>query len=436
LGSDFLPQLSGLSQVDVEVRTGKYDEAALLGDWEMQSGIQGKISDFTYDASGWKKMRGMPRLWNGNDDPILSNFLGAVWFRKEIELPAQLAAEPAELSFGGLDDADVTWVNGVKVGETMRLGQRTYAVPPGVLKPGRNVIATWVLNTAGGGGMTGKAEELNLKFAGGTSISLAGEWQFQVQQPLDQLPPRLFSIRHDAGWPSVLFNGMVAPLTAFKIKGVLWYQGEANVGRAAQYKKLLALLISDWRLHWEQGDFPFLIVQLAGFGPPAHPQPTDSALAELRNAQAEVASKVPNVGLATAVDLGDPNDLHPSNKQEVGRRLALVALEKFYARPIESSGPCFESMKIEGDAIRVKFAHSVGLTSKNGTPQGFALGGADNKFVWANAKIEGDTVLLSHPQVTHPSAVRYAWSDNPMGNIYNAAGLPAYPFRAAAFPIH
>jgi sialate O-acetylesterase len=236
-------------------------------------------------------------------------------------------------------------------------------------------------------------------------------------------------------FPSVLYNGMIAPLQPFGIKGVIWYQGENNAGRAYQYRTLLPSLISDWRSHWGEGAFPFFIVQLANWQVPPS-SPGDDAWAELREAQFLTAQRTQNSGIATAVDIGDPNDIHPKNKQEVGRRLALVALAKTYGQSIEYSGPVYSSFKIEGSSIRVTFKHAdSGLSAKADAPlSGFAIAGADKKFVWADASIDGQTVVVSSAGVPAPVSVRYAWAIDPTISLYNKAGLPALPFRTDNWP--
>jgi sialate O-acetylesterase len=231
--------------------------------------------------------------------------------------------------------------------------------------------------------------------------------------------------------PANLFNGMIAPLTKFTIRGVIWYQGESNVGRAAEYRRLFPAMITDWRKAWGLGDFPFLFVQLANFLA-RKPEPSESAWAELREAQM-FALKLPNTGMATAIDIGDANDIHPRNKQEVGRRLALVARAIAYGEPIVYSGPIYERMQVEGNKVRLFFRHvGSGLACKGEKLTGFAIAGVDGKFVWAEAAIEGDTVVVWSPQVPQPVAVRYAWADNPEVNLYNREGLPALPFRTDA----
>ena len=229
---------------------------------------------------------------------------------------------------------------------------------------------------------------------------------------------------------TVLYNGMIAPLKPFPIKGAIWYQGESNAGRAAQYRTLLPTMIRDWRAAFEVGDFPFYIVQLANFYD-VKDQPGESAWAELREAQYLTTKALPNVGLALAIDIGDAKDIHPTNKQDVGRRLALNALASAYGKDVESSGPVFKSMEIRGNAIRLRFDHlGGGLVAKGSEKlQGFAIAGEDGKFVWADAAIDGESIVVSSPGVEKPATVRYAWADNPTCNLYNQAGLPAVPFR-------
>lgn len=233
--------------------------------------------------------------------------------------------------------------------------------------------------------------------------------------------------------PSVLFNAMIAPLTHYTIRGVIWYQGESNVRRAYEYRRLFKTMIQDWRRAWGLGDFPFLFVQLANFLQ-VKPEPSESAWAELREAQL-MALELPNTGMAVAIDIGEANDIHPRNKQDVGKRLALVARAIVYGEKITYSGPIYDRMKIEGNCIRIWFKHvNGGLVAKGGELKGFAIAGPNRKFVWATAKIEGDTVVVSSPQVPNPVAVRYAWADNPVCNLYNKAGLPASPFRTDDWP--
>ncbi|MCM8767173.1 MAG: sialate O-acetylesterase [Candidatus Omnitrophica bacterium] len=234
--------------------------------------------------------------------------------------------------------------------------------------------------------------------------------------------------------PGNLYNGMIAPLIPYAIKGVIWYQGESNVGRAYQYRKLFPVLIHNWRESWGQGDFPFLFVQLANFMQ-VKSEPEESAWAEMREAQM-MALSIPNTGMAVTIDIGDANDIHPKNKQDVGYRLALIAKKIAYGQNIVYSGPIYKYMKVEGNKVRLYFEHTgSGLIAKGGEPlTGFAIAGEERKFVWAKSIIDGNTVVVYNEKVLNPVAVRYAWADNPICNLYNKEGLPASPFRTDDWP--
>ncbi len=229
--------------------------------------------------------------------------------------------------------------------------------------------------------------------------------------------------------PAGLYNAMIAPLIPYGIQGAIWYQGESNAGRAYQYRKLFPAMIKNWRNDWGQGDFCFLFVQLANFMA-VNPEPAESAWAELREAQLMTLS-LPNTGMAVIIDIGEANNIHPKNKQDVGKRLALWALAGSYGKKLEYCGPIYKSMRVEGNKIILHFDHvGGGLVADGGEPlKGFAIAGADRKFVWADAKIDGDTVVVGSDKVSEPAAVRYAWANNPVCNLYNKEGLPASPFR-------
>jgi sialate O-acetylesterase len=274
------------------------------------------------------------------------------------------------------------------------------------------------------------------------SISLAGEWRFAPeidrtkaeQQKLIFLKANSLTIPLNEYYyraPTVLFNAMVNPLVPYALQGAIWYQGESNRGRAYEYRKLLPLMIADWRERWKSRDFPFLIVQLANLG--KTPQaPRDSEWAELREAQAMTLKKSRNTALAVAVDIGDAKDIHPKNKQDVGARLALAALKLAYGKDIVYSGPTYYSVEFKNGKAVVKFKNTGGgLIARDGSLKQFSIAGKDRKFEWANAEIEGDCVLVWSDAVKEPVAVRYAWADNPDGcNLYNKEGLPAVPFRS------
>lgn len=394
--------------------------SALRNGWEVPA----------HATKDWKTMA-LPTAW---EQAGLPDFDGIVWFRREVELPANAAGKVAVLHLGPIDDRDTTWVNGAKVGETGEYNvSRDYKIPAGLLKEGSNVIAVRVLDTGGAGGIYGKPEQLFLE-AGSERIALTGDWRYRASKPLSEMTAPPQRMNDNPNFPTVLYNGMISPLVPFGIKGAIWYQGESNAGRAYQYRTLLPTMISDWRTRWGQGDFPFFIVQLANFMA-VDPEPKDDAWPELREAQYLTTQTVPNAALALAIDIGDAADIHPKNKQEVGRRLALSALNIAYKRPVEYSGPIYKSMKVEGDAIHLQFTHvGGGLDAKAGDLKGFAIAGDDHKFVWASAKIVGESVVVSSPSIKQPVAVRYAWSNNPVCNLYNRAGLPAVPFRTDSWP--
>jgi sialate O-acetylesterase len=364
----------------------------------------------------------------------LPDYDGIVWFSREFDLPAEWTGKDVTLELGQIDDLDTTWINGAKVGQMNRYDLfRSYTIPANVLKLGKNIVTVRILDTGGNGGFTGPAERLKISLAGDNStasVPLAGNWLMHDSTPMAQLgsPPQI----PDAGNPNVttvLYNGMIAPLLPFAIKGAIWYQGESNADRAKQYQRLLPAMITDWRTRFGVGEFPFYIVQLAAFQA-TNAAPRDNNWAELREAQTLTAKNLPNCGLALAIDIGDAVDIHPKNKQEVGRRLALAALAQTYGKKIESSGPWYRSLKVSGGKIWLKFDHiGGGLVAKSGKLNGFAIAGADKKFVWADAVIDGKTVVVSSPLVEKPVAVRYAWDINPVCNLYNQAGLPAVPFR-------
>ncbi|MGB2862656.1 MAG: sialate O-acetylesterase [Sedimentisphaerales bacterium] len=234
--------------------------------------------------------------------------------------------------------------------------------------------------------------------------------------------------------PAGLYNGMIAPLIPYGIQGAIWYQGESNAGRAYQYRTLFGGMIKNWRDDWGQGKFSFLFVQLANFMK-TKPEPDESAWAELREAQSMTLA-LPNTGMAVIIDIGEAADIHPKNKQDVGKRLALWPLAGTYGKKLVYSGPIYKSIKVDGGSIILSYDHAGGgLVAKgDDTLKGFSIAGADRKFVWADAKIEGKTVVVSSDNVSEPVAVRYAWADNPVCNLYNQEDLPASPFRTDEWP--
>ena len=382
------------------------------------------------DARAWPTM---PVPGNWERLPALASYDGPMWFRQDIDLPATLTGQPLTLNLGAIDDADSTWVDGVLVGHGAGWDvPRHYAVPAALTQPGRHVLTVRVLDTGGNGGFNGQPADFSLS-GNGAALPLAGTWQYQpgLTAAHQLLPPYPGGAQMA---PTTLFNGMVNPLVPLALKGVIWYQGETNVGRATQYRTLFAALIADWRQHWGT-ELPFVFVQLAGWKA-VQLQPGASALAELREAQA-AALRLPRTGMATAIDVGDTADIHPHDKQTVGHRLALAARRVAYGETdLISSGPTLAAHTATGSTVRLSFAHvGGGLVAQGGGPlRGFALAGADRQFHWATAKLAGNAVLLSCPQVPAPVAVRYDWASHSTGNLYNQEGLPAPPFRTDSWP--
>jgi sialate O-acetylesterase len=422
-----LAQLAGFAQ------TGTDDFDARVAAWWTKNdpGTGLDWGNPATSVSGWKTME-MPRRWEELDLPY---FDGVVWFRRDFEVPAASAGKEAALSLGRLDDIDETFVNGEKVGETSgATTPRNYTIPAGVLKAGKNTIVIRILDTGGGGGFVDSPAQLHVDVAGAEPVGLAGPWLYKATANLatDPYPIRMAG---NGSYPSMLFNGMIAPLVPYAIKGATWYQGESNASRAYQYRALLPTMISDWRARWGEGNFPFLIVQIANYLARA-PQPGDNDWAELREAQALTAQKLPNTGLALTIDIGEAGDIHPKNKQEVGRRLALAARHIAYGEKVAYSGPVYRDMSIVGGEARITFDHADGgLVARDGKLPAFEIAGADRKFHWASARIAGDDeVVVSSPDVPAPVAVRYAWAGNPDATLYNKAGLPAVPFRTDDWP--
>ncbi|MEZ6066247.1 MAG: sialate O-acetylesterase [Planctomycetaceae bacterium] len=385
-------------------------------------------------AEGWQAMN-LPAAW---ESAGLDGFDGIVWFRKSVELPAELAGKTATLELGPIDDRDDTFFNGQRVGgQNVWTAPRTFPIPAGQLKVGANIIAVRVLDTGGGGGIYGQPEQLRLVIpvqegvAEEKVIPLAGEWQYRASTPIAQLPPVPQSAGQNPNVATVLYNGMVAPLEPYGVRGAIWYQGESNAGRAEQYATLLPTLIGDWRNRFASPGFDFMIVQLANFMA-VQTTPVENGWADLRDAQARTAKADPRVGLAVITDIGDAADIHPRNKQDVGKRLALQALAISYGKTdIVPAGPEFAEVTRDGANLRVKFLHADGLEAKGGELKGFAIAGADGNFVWAKGTIEGDTVVLNAAEGPEPTMVKYNWANNPIGNLFNGAKLPAAPFQAS-----
>ncbi len=425
---EFKHMINNISRVSLDSIAQKR-KAEMIAKLQLLQGglpVQGAIAAWKepgFDNSNWQKMT-VPGLWEQQN---LENFDGIVWFRKTINLSSADAGKAAELYLGMIDDNDITYVNGVKIGTTNGYNvKRVYKIPAGILKEGNNSIAVRVNDTGGGGGIYGDAADVKIVLAGNASF-LAGEWAYRVESAHDGST----SINPNA-YPSLLYNAMIQPLVNFGIKGAIWYQGENNAGRAYQYRTAFPLMITDWRKNWRQGDFPFYFVQLAGFNSGNGNSINGSTWAELREAQTLTLS-LPNTGMAVTTDIGESKDIHPKNKQDVGKRLALVALDHTYGKKNVYSGPVFQSMKTKADKIRISFNHAgAGLAIKKSDHiiKGFEIAGADQHFYPAKAIMEGNEVIVSAEAVPEPVAVRYAWADDTgYVNLYNKEGLPAVPFR-------
>ena len=352
------------------------------------------------------------------------------YFRKSVVLPTPLPAGNAKLFLGVIEKMDTTQINGRWVGASAWVeNPRAYNIPAYVLKPGTNILTVRVFKTKPDGGFQSKAETLRLLLGDQTEIPLAGQWKGRLS--VDARPPHPLPMGFE-NWPtmpSVLYNSMLAPIAPLAISGAIWYQGEANADRAAQYRSLLPAMIADWRKTFGQGDFPFYIVSLAAFM--QHKDaPGDDWWAELREAQALTATTIKNSALAVAIDVGEAGDIHPKNKKEVGERLALCALANYYGRKVVCSGPTLARVEPLRGALKLHFRNTDGgLVVKGDTPGEFAIAGNDLKWVWAEVRLEGDTVVISSPAIPEPKFVRYAWQANPLATLFNGAGLPAVPFR-------
>lgn len=373
-----------------------------------------------FDDSKWPVMQ-LPGLWESKGLPELDGF---VWFRKSFTVSAADAGKEAVIELAMIDDNEVTYVNGVKVGSTTGYNiKRKYTIPAGLLKEGKNVVAVRVEDTGGGGGLYGDAGDV--KVTTGTGVqTLAGNWAYKIEEAFTSaaIGPN--------SYPTLLFNAMINPLLPYAIEGAIWYQGESNAGRAYQYRKAFPLMIQDWRKHWGQGDFSFYFVQLASFNSANGNSNNGSTWAELREAQTMTLA-LKNTGMAVTTDVGEEKDIHPKNKQEVGKRLAAVALNKVYGFKNVYAGPAYQSMKIEGDKAILTFTgKGGGLVAKNGELHGFEIAGSDHVFHPAKAIIKGDDIVVSADGVTNPVSVHFAWADYAGdANLYNKEGFPAVPFR-------
>jgi sialate O-acetylesterase len=377
-----------------------------------------------FHPENWRTIN-IPGYW---EDQGIHALNGVVWYRREIEIPPSMAGKAATLFMGRIVDADKVYINGKEVGHTTyQYPQRRYDVPEGILNAGTNVFVVRVTNFFGKGGFV--PDKPYCLFAGSDTVDLKGYWKYKVGQVFVPRAPSFQGINAQ-NQPTALYNAMVAPFIRYSVKGILWYQGETNAGRPEEYAPLLQALIRDWRSQFRGPNLPFIYAQLPNFMEVSY-LPSESDWAVLRESQLKALS-LPNTAMTVNIELGEWNDIHPDNKKDVGERMALAARKLAYKEDVIYSGPLYKDFRVEGNKIIVTFTHvDGGLTTDDGqAPSEFAIAGEDGKFVWADARIEGDEVIVWSDDVPNPKHVRYAWADNPDNpNLYNQAGLPASPFR-------
>jgi sialate O-acetylesterase len=423
------------------------DQFVSFQDWERRGapqdqgnrGLEEGWANLQFDDSAWKTMP-VPSRWQDYD--VAEN--GVLWFRQTVTVPAEWIGKKLELNLGAVDKHDDTYVNGERVGGlSWEAGPnawaeaRVYEVPAHLVGPdGRVCIAVRARSHVYHGGLIGNAAGMRLAPLGAPSaqpIPLAGDWRYAIEQNWGLVTiPTMLSIggRDNPNSLSILFDSRITPLLPYGIRGVIWYQGESNASEAELYRRLMVTMIRDWRRAWGQGDFPFLQVQLANYQAPQK-EPCSSQWAELRDAQFAALSE-PNTGMAVAIDVGEAGDIHPRDKRSVGLRLAQWALAENYGRGGLASGPLYAGKTdMANGRIRIHFRNATGLrTREGGAPQHVAIAGLDKKFVWAQSIIEGESLIVWHPEIAQPLSVRYAWAENPdTCNLVNAVDLPASPFR-------
>jgi len=399
------------------------------------------------EGRGWAN-GGPDETWGTMQLPALFGNLdgapydGVTWVSREVWLTATFLENDLTLELGAIDDYDTTYFNGTKVGATgaetanAHAFARKYVVPKALLKPGRNVLAVRVVDGQGNGGFTASPASFKAVSASG-EFALAGEWRFKIEQSIR--PTTVPAPQAPMGWenpwaPSSLYNGMIAPIAPYSLRGAIWYQGESNADRSVQYLPLFKNMILDWRKAWNNPKMPFYFVQLANFMEEMK-GPEDGGWPELREAQRRTL-ELPNTGMALAIDAGEAADIHPLRKDVVADRLARIALARDYKKSVAYRGPTVGSVRIDGNLFRLKMKDAKGLkTADGGAPTSFVICGKDGKWRMANARIEGESLVVWHENVLAPTAVRYAWANNPKANVVNGEGLPLGPFRTDDFPM-
>lgn len=447
--------------------------AADFSVWEKQFGRDDrpKAEPGTFAApdasiSDWKTIK-LPASFASSGLPDA----GVVWLRKEVDIPPRAAGRPIRFDCGTVRDFTTVYWNGTKVAETTPAtlppgagGKFSYIIPASETKAGKATIAVRVYTPRGNAGLDVSPTGFNFRLTcDGLIAFLAGDWLAKAEYELPKLeaaasetiPSEPAMPMQARNIPGYLYNAMIHPVVPYGLRGFIWYQGETNANFAHQYHQIFPALIRDWRALWNNPDLPFYFCSLAAFGPIAR-QPGDSAWAELREAQ-HVTTRLPATGEAILIDIGEEKDIHPRNKKDAGERLATVALRGTYGKSIPAAGPTYQGMQKEGDKIRLQFSNIDGGLSAHPIPseyqprsidpeklplirnspksqlEGFSICGVDRQWRWAEAKIDGAEIVVWSPQVSDPVAVRYAWADNPIVNLYNGAGFPAVPFRTDDF---
>jgi sialate O-acetylesterase len=421
------------SHKQVEVKAAGPDQ------WKDLSFNDENVPTSEFNDSEWPVMT-LPTQF----EKVIGEFDGAVWFRKIIDIPQNMIGKELVLSLGPVDDMDRTYFNGKLIGSTEISGfwqvDRNYEIPVSLVKEGANIISVRVLDTQGGGGIFGTPEKmkLSLKSAAKVFVPLNGDWKYQPVAELkadkfyiydlskNEFQAKKRPVNLGPGTPAVLFNGMVSPVLPYHIKGAIWYQGESNVGRAAQYAKIFPAMIQNWRDSWGIKDFPFYFVQIA---PYVYSGVDSTESAFLREAQ-ESTLKLPNTGMAVTLDIATVMDIHPPFKKEVGERLAMLAMKNDYGIKTACVGPVYKSMSISGNIIKLQFNNvGDGLVAKDNKLKEFEIAGKDGRYVKADAKIVNNEVFVSSSSVREPVSVRYCWHNGSQASLFDKDGLPAWQFR-------
>lgn len=451
---DFLKEVSGYENIEQDLAEGKANneifgqfltklKSIAVIDLPKELPYQNlDLNDAAFisselDIANWQEMK-VPGLW---ETSVLPGFDGVVWLEKEFEFEGN--AEGLALYLGPVDDMDVVYLNGTKIGSHEMLGvyslERSYIIPANLLVTGLNRIAVKVIDNGGGGGIFGNKGPAIVR-GNEAIVELNGNWKFKpaavfVANIIYQFEDgdKSFDsfdghpMTFDQNSPATLYNGMIAPLVPFTFQGAIWYQGEANVGRGEQYESLFPAMISCWREIWNMGDFPFYFVQIAPYN---YGDNADETVSDIRFAQLKTLS-LDNTGMAVTMDIGDAANIHPANKQDVGDRLAFWALAKTYGKDdVVCSGPLFKDAKFDKNKVEVIFDSAQNGLVLRGDESYFEIAGADGVFYPAKVTIEGNKIVAVSNKVKIAQQIRYAWCDDCTPNLFNTEGLPASPFRA------